>query len=587
MTNSLIIIIITRSESLERVGLLKQENDALLSQVQALSSEVDRIKSQRNMEGQSSDHIQQELDDAKEYIDILRADIEKIRRQRDQFDHQLKQKSSTFVANEVEVESLKHEIQRVQSEYDAQHQRMQELRKSLNEQILANKSTSVQIHESQQKESIAVAAMRQAMDDAETVKLQLSQVQFDFDHIKGERDILLISLERFESRIRELESEQVETMHKQQEISTMRYEIESERQQMKLEKEALEKEIDRLKKRLQQQSDRVQDKIREDMERQKSEFQSEKRKLMEEMTELEIRCADMQNQLSRAVREKRAVELEWEKVKELGPIEVERLKHTVEELNGKIHRLERDSENAVYRLQQSQEQRSREEDAFEKTIVQLTEEVQMTRDRNHQLEIEVEAAKDDRVKMFNELSDAQNQLKSVRDDLAAQQRSFDLEKAAIQRASRESLAELNSSIMQLQESNSRLTKDMQSLLQEQQRESDRWHEETKNANSKYESTIQDLHEQLHQSRSQFDNLQEKYQRMASAKEELQQQVSELQKVETRVQSQLKTEESRAHLSARQIQELISREHGLIEEKRQLRTFIIRYHRYSFSGRTTS
>ena len=137
------------------------------------------------------------------------------------------------------------------------------------------------------------------------MKSKLSQVQFEHKNIKAERDILLSSLSRLEDNIKEMENQSAKTREFHHETLDKSEQVQNERHQFEIKELSYQQDIERLRARLKSQNERVESKIKEDIDAAKALADSEKQKLATLLKASELKCATLQNEVMRAVREKR------------------------------------------------------------------------------------------------------------------------------------------------------------------------------------------------------------------------------------------------------------------------------------------
>ena len=167
-----------------------------------------------------------------------------------------------------------------------------------------------------------------------------------------------------------------------------------------------------------------------------TEFLAEKRKLLQEMADLEISRAELQMQVERAVRDKRSVELETEKIRKQVPLEIERLHGLIEELQERQRRLERERDDALFQLERSVTGHQRKENDFEKMKHQLCFDADLTEKRLKKVEGELLQTKNENVALFKKISDLeqvhrqtveqnQSEKQQAEIDVATTRRQFD------------------------------------------------------------------------------------------------------------------------------------------------------------------
>ena len=83
----------------------------------------------------------------------------------------------------------------------------------------------------------------------------------------------------------------------------------------------------------------------------RSQSAADKRKLTEEMSQLESSYSNLQTQIERAIREKRAAESELEKLTKRTPGQIDQLEMTIEELNCRLRLCERERIEALHKVE--------------------------------------------------------------------------------------------------------------------------------------------------------------------------------------------------------------------------------------------
>lgn len=212
---------------------------------------------------------------------------------------------------------------------------------------------------------------------------------------------------------------------------------------------------------------------------------------------------------------------------------------------------------------------SRDQVGFEKEKQSLASFNDQIQARLKKIEKEAEDSKEEQITIFNKLNEKSQQLIKCEQNVANLQQKFDMERGSFRRKYDELLKENKIKEFQMTEVINKLHRDIEEMTHEQQRMANIWKDESKSISSHYEAVIIDLKSQNTNIHNKFREITEQHVRMTVLKEEMEQQIQEEKKIQNKLQRFLEDSERRLSANSCQIQELLSQQFQLIEEKKVL------------------
>jgi chromosome segregation ATPase len=296
-----------------------------------------------------------------------------------------------------------------------------------------------------------------------------------------------------------------------------------------------------------------------------AQFGQERKRLLEESSDLQIRSAEFQIQVERAMREKRAIENELERLKHHYPVEIDRLENVQAELQERMLRHERDRDELQHKLETNQERFSREIDRLEKEKQMLLTEVDVLTRRANQSDYDKQDATDDMRKITKQLADLKeeySQLQLNRDQLSRDNATALMH---LQTKYEAEIADLNNKLKSMSSAYDKQNTEIQQLLQAQQKLGRQWKDESQRSKQKFEQFIEDLAQQIKVTRDQLEATRMDLTRSNQTRDELEQQIQEEKKSHAQLHAILQEAEARAQSASSQVRLLLDREASLISQ----------------------
>ncbi|KAG7241317.1 hypothetical protein INR49_025751, partial [Caranx melampygus] len=273
-------------------------------------------------------------------------------------------------------------------------------------------------------------------------------------------------------------------------------------------------------------------------------------RMAEELSALQLECADKESQIERSLRERKAVEEELEKVYKEGRAEPEFRK--IDALHQRCLNAERMKDDMSLTLQNTQKKLKKMDMDYSEELSRCQEEVQ-------RLQGSLAAARDDCVSVSEE------RLHLQQENLQLRREMDELRKATLlaQKKAKQQLSQmeqeyslkeqgLDARVKELEESSRSTSVDLTRLLTAQQKSTQRWKEEAKNLVQAFETKITGLKAELNRQKQRSQELEMQLETDHNAIAEYERQLAENQEKTSRLQKRLTQAEQRATTATQQV-----------------------------------
>lgn len=186
-----------------------------------------------------------------------------------------------------------------------------------------------------------------------------------------------------------------------------------ERDQCLVREKQLLEEIERLKYAFDKLVDEAGARTVKEVDLVKNEYIQKMNRINEDLKTLELENAEKTAQLERAIREKRVVETELDKLHQEGRIQGSKDSGTLQELNRRACEAERLKDEASIKAESCQNQLKRNEIQFKQDKEQIQRELQQLNGHFSKLKIDFDLVNDDRIKLLEQVDDLKRRCSSL------------------------------------------------------------------------------------------------------------------------------------------------------------------------------
>ncbi|NXP28119.1 SCLT1 protein, partial [Scytalopus superciliaris] len=289
-----------RGQAVELWQALLQEHDRLQQQYQECLTETQIHVAERKRQNDQLTRFQQlarQLHIANEKTELTNQ-------------HLLR----TVTEQNVELEQLRQQLRQAKVDGQAANAKLEEmtkLREKLHSQLERKEGDVISARERETASDKRLQQMQSSLKQLETRLLVTVQ---DAEQLKTDRAALEEQIRELQAKAANLESEKYDAVAKVQDCIQLLEEANLEKSQALLGEKQKEEEIKKMKDEMSQLAEDTAARIRKAVNAAKKQCNMQVCRLTEEVSALQMECGEKQSQIERAIREKRAVEEELEKI---------------------------------------------------------------------------------------------------------------------------------------------------------------------------------------------------------------------------------------------------------------------------------
>ncbi|XP_075786086.1 sodium channel and clathrin linker 1 isoform X2 [Pelodiscus sinensis] len=401
----------------------------------------------------------------------------------------------TVTEQNVEVEQLRKQLRQAKIDVRTATAKVDEMTKLLADLQVQMKRKEEDVVSAREKEEASDKRLQQLQSSIKQLETRLCVAVQDAEQLRTERTALEKQIRELQTKCTDLEEEKYDAIVKVRDSMQLLEEANLQKNQALLGEKQKEGEIENMKEAISQLVQDAAARTRKEVENARKHYNIQISRLTEELSALQMECGDKQSQIERAIREKRAVEEELEKIYREGRgSECDYRK--LEELHQRCLIAERTKDDLQLCLQTTQNKIKQLEMNSEEELSRCQE---MVRKLQSILDSEREnsgSISEQRLKLQQE----NEQLRKEADDLRklaidAQQKA----KLKISTMEHEHLVKEHGFEVRLKEmevTNQNSTGELRRLLMAQQKATNRWKEETKKLTETTETRISNLKSEL-------------------------------------------------------------------------------------------
>jgi len=447
--------------------------------------------------------------------------------------------------------------------------KLAEYKKSLEEITIRYQTHVKEATEMAVNEKKLINQLKLSEDELTSQKENYSNALEEINNLRNQQAELLQLTKDMEKRINELEKKEIDLNKQIQCHIDIAEEAKLNCDRALLKEDHYVKEIQRLKNSLTENTSKFNEKSEKNIALIVAKHESEKQRLMKEINMLEVSNAEARNQVERAIRDKRTMEMRLERLSKQIPEDQERINMIIEDLTSRLRNSEREKDEITLKFEKLSDKNIREQNKIEKDKECLQVQLDDVYRRVRRSERELEDSKEEHVKLLNKISEYEHQIKQVKQEKEKKEQEYLSELQIITQKYDSKIKELSINLEHATESYSKVSQEYQQLLSEQRKMSDKWKMESQDISDHYEVIISDLRSQIKRAATKIEELTEQQSKVAILKNELMNQVNEEKKEQTKLHHLLKSSDERAENFEKKIKELLIKQNEIMQEKKQL------------------
>ncbi|NWY21585.1 SCLT1 protein, partial [Aphelocoma coerulescens] len=475
----------------EQLRLAKQEKDQAIGRWQTLLQEHDRLQQQYQERLTETQILVAERKKQNDQLTSFQQLTRQLHVAKEKIELTNQQFLKTVTEQNVELEQLRKQLRQAKIDGQAANAKLEEmttLKEKLQSQLDRKEEDRIS---AQERETASDKRLQQMQSSMKQLEIRLCVTVQDAERLRTERVALEEQIRELQAKSANLESERYDAVVKVQDCIQLLEEANLEKSQAFFEEKQKEEEIKKLKDEMSQLAESTAARIRKEVDTAKKQCNVQVSRLTEEVSALQMECGEKQSQIERAIREKRAVEEELEKVYREHRAH-ESNSRQLEQLHQKYILAEAAKDDLQLSLQMIQnklkqlEMNSEEEKSRCQEVISK---LQSTLDSEREKSAFVS---EQRLKLQQENEQLQNEMDGLRKlAVEAQQRAkIKISTMEHEHAVKEHGYEAR--LKEMEDTSHKSTAELRRLLVAQQKATNRWKEETKNLTETTEARIRNL-----------------------------------------------------------------------------------------------
>ncbi|NWR68764.1 SCLT1 protein, partial [Centropus unirufus] len=475
----------------EQLQLTNQEKEQAIALWQTVLQERDRLQQQyqeRMTEAQIHVAERQKQKDQltgfQQLTQQLHIANEKIKLSNQQF-------LKTVTEQNVELEQLQKQLRQAKIDARTANAKLEEMTR-LTEKLEAQLERKEEdMISAQQRETASDKRLQQTQTSIKKLEARLRVTVQDAEQLRAERTAMEKQLGELQTKCATLEREKYDAVAKVQDCVQLLEEANLQKSQALFGEKQKEEEIKKMQEEMSHLAEDTAARIRKAVDSAKKQYNVQLSRLTEELSALQMECGEKQDQLERAIREKRAVEEELEKVyredrghdSDNRKLEQLHQKYLLTEtMKGDLQLSLQTTQNKLKQLEMnSEEERSR----CQERLCKLQSILDSEREKSA-------FVSEQRLKLQQENEQLQKEMEGLRRLAAEAQQKAKIKISTMEHEHAVKESGYEARLKEMEDTSQKSTAELRRLLVAQQKATNRWKEETKSLTESTEARISKL-----------------------------------------------------------------------------------------------
>ncbi|KAL7856389.1 hypothetical protein AOLI_G00199930 [Acnodon oligacanthus] len=535
----------------EQVKCAVEEKERALQMWQAAAQELDRLQKlyQSTMrDGQihtaERQQAQNQLAQVQQQAQKLQAANQSLESTNQQFLKTIAEQSSELEELRAQLRQAKQDLRTATAKVDE----MTRLMQNVQDQMQRKEEDAVEAHGREEASDRRLQQLQTALSQLEG---RLKGATAEAETVRREQALWERKLGELQSRCATLEEEKFETFQRLRNSLQLAEEASLQRDQAQLREKQRVEELERMKEGMKQLVEEAATRTRREVETVRKQCNTQIHRLTEELSALQLECADKETQIERAHRERRAVEEELEKVYREGRCGEPELRK-LEALHQRCLNAERLKEEMELMLHSTQSNMKKLEMDFSEELSRCQEEVRRLQVALASAREESSSISEDRLSLQQENQQLQRDMETLRKECALVQRQAKQQVSRMQQELSVKEQGLETRLREMEESSKISTAGLSRLLLAQQKTTNRYREETKQLTNTFHSSLSSLRSELNRQKQRCQELEIQLETHHEKVLEYERQVAEQQEKNARLQRRLTQAEQKASSASHQL-----------------------------------
>ncbi|XP_006629764.2 sodium channel and clathrin linker 1 isoform X1 [Lepisosteus oculatus] len=540
----------------EQIQLSLQEKEQAMELWQSAAQELDRLQQlyQKTMtEAQIHVVERQHLKDQLAQVQQLAQQLQLANQKLESTNQQL---LKTVTEQSTELEQLRTQTRQAKLELrtaTAKVEEMTKLMQNLQEQMQRREEEVVAAYGREEASDRRLQQLQSAISQLEA---RLKVATQEAEQVRKDRSVWERQVGELQGKCACLEEEKYEAVARVRDNIQLAEEATLQKDQALLREKQKDEELEKMKEAISQLIQEAAVRTRKEVENVRKQCNVQIYRLAEELSALQLECGDREAQIQRAIREKRAVEEELEKVYRDGRgSEAEYRK--IDELHQRCLNAERSKDDLQISLQASQTKVKKLEMNYEEELSRCRETVQKLQGALAVAREDCDSVSEERLQLQQENQQLRKEMEDLRKSSLKAQR---MAKQQVSTMEHEfSLKEhgLEARVRELEESSRASNNELSRLLMAQQKTTKRWKEESRKLAEAFELKMSSLKAEQSRQKQRSQELEALLEADHEKIAEYEKQMAEYQEKNSRLQRRLTQAEQRAFTASQQLSRITS------------------------------
>ncbi|KAL1023854.1 hypothetical protein UPYG_G00047260 [Umbra pygmaea] len=539
----------------EQIQLSVQERDQAMEMWQTASQELEQIQQlyqRTTSDGQLHVAERQRL---KDQLVQFQQHIQKLQVTNQTLESTNQQFLKTVTEQSSEMEELRNQLRQAKADLRTATAKVEEMTKLLQ---------SVQSQIQRREEDAAEAQRREAASDGRLHHLQsaLSQLEArlkaasqEAESVRREQTAWERQVGELQSRCASVEEERYEALSKVRDSIQVADEASLQKDQALLRERQRTEELEKMKEAIRRLIQDAAVCTGKEVAKVRKQCNTQISRMAEELSALQLECADKGSQIERSLREKKAVEEELEKVYKEGRGEPEYRK--IEALHQRCLNAERMKEDVHITLQSTQNKMKKMEMDYSEELLRCQEEVMRLQGSLSAAREDCSGVSEERLQLQQENSQLRKEMEELRKASVLAQRRAKQQVSQMEQECCLKEQALEARLRELEDNSRTSSADLTRLLSAQQKTSKRWKEEARNLTHAFETKLASLKVELKRQKQRCHELEIQLETDHETILEYERQMAEFQEKNSRLQRRLTQAEQRATTVSQQLSVMTS------------------------------
>ncbi|XP_026059994.1 sodium channel and clathrin linker 1 isoform X2 [Carassius auratus] len=535
----------------EQVKCAVEEKERALQMWQTASHELDRLQTQYQCsisDGQihavERQHMQNQLAQVQQHNQKLQLTNQKLESTNQQF-------LKTVAEQSGELEQLRSQLRQAKLEQRSSATKVEEMTRLLQNVQDQMQRREEDTAEAQGREEASDRRLQQLQAALKQLEARLKAATQDSESVRRKQTDWERQVGELQGRCASLEEEKFEALSRLRNSIQLAEEASLQREQAQLREKQRAEELEKMKDAMKQLIQDAAMLTRKEVESVRKQCNVQIHRMAEELSALQLECADKETQIERAHRERKAVEEELEKVYKEGRVGEPEMRK-MEALHQRCLNAERMKDEMQLTLNSTKNKMKKMEMEYSEELSRCQEELRRLQSTLTSARQESTAISEERLTLQQENQQLHRDMEALRKECALAQRRAKQQVSSMQQELCVKEQGLESRLREMEESSKNSSAGLSRLLLAQQKTISRYKDEAKNLTQAFQQKLDSLRSELNRQKQRAQELEIQVEADHQKILEYERQVLEHQEKNTRLQRRLTQAEHRAVSASQQL-----------------------------------